>query len=152
MSSRLALALSPALSELSPSSQPALAPESDSDLTHDAPTHDARLGPPSRANAKSWVDPTALPAHAHPTPISGSAPQWVKALNYNTLMHYGVGPPDAFGARVGRALRFTDVSVRRRAEEEGRRGGGEGGRLEATTTAEVGVTKRALHIIPIFRV
>ena len=75
-----------------------------------------------------------LPSHAHPSPIGGSAPEWVKELNYNTLMHYGVGPQDAFGAQVGKALRFVDVSVQRR---------GNGERMEATTVAEVGVTKRA---------
>ena len=134
MSARLALSAMPAHSEPSPASDA----EAHSALAHDVlPTQDDVLprAPAPRPKAtRSWVDPALLPSHAHPSPIGGSAPEWVKELNYNTLMHYGVGPQDAFGAQVGKALRFVDVSVQRR---------GNGERMEATTVAEVGVTKRA---------
>ena len=133
MSARLALSAMPAHSEPSPAADA----EAHSALAHDVlPTQDDVLprAPAPRPKARSWVDPALLPSHAHPSPIGGSAPEWVKELNYNTLMHYGVGPQDAFGAQVGKALRFVDVSVQRR---------GNGERMEATTVAEVGVTKRA---------
>ncbi|KJA18682.1 hypothetical protein HYPSUDRAFT_45020 [Hypholoma sublateritium FD-334 SS-4] len=150
MSSRLALAPLSELASPSPEvgpadvdAEPVLAHEDDlpahAPRTNTNTPHHTATAPQPTANApaKSWVDPAALPAHAHATPVGGSAPAWVKALSYNTLMHYGVGPADAFGARVGRALRFTDVSVRP--------GAGAGGRLEATTTAEVAVTKHMLN-------
>lgn len=91
-----------------------------------------------------WVDPATLPVHTHPTPVGGNAPDYVKRLNYNTVMFYGVGVEGSFGERVGRAIRFVDVSLRRSGAVECSENGGEGaeGRLEATTTAEVEVTKR----------
>ena len=67
-----------------------------------------------------------------PRPMGGSAPAWLKALNYNTLMHY---LRRRAAGRVWGALRFVGVSVQRR---------GSGSRMEATTTTtDVGVMKRA---------
>lgn len=83
---------------------------------------------------KAWVDPASLPHHGHASFIGGNAPDYVKQLNYNTFMTYGVGEEDCFGHKVGKAVKFVDVSVNRKLERQGR--------LEATTTAEIEVTKR----------
>lgn len=100
------------------------------------PTHD--IIPNSSSEEKAWVNPASLPTHPHPTFIGGNAPEYVKQLNYNTFMTYGVGEEDSFGFKVGRAVRFTEVNVNRKMERHGR--------LEATTIAEVEVTKRKLSL------
>lgn len=82
----------------------------------------------------AWVDPTSLPDHGDITSISGNAPDYVKQLNYNTFVSYGVGDEDSFGYKVGKAVRFVDVSLDRPLERHGR--------MEATTVAELIVTKR----------
>lgn len=84
--------------------------------------------------AKAWVDPASLPHCNHESPIKGNAPDYVKQLNYNTFMSYGVGEEDSFGYKVGKAVRFVEVNVNKKLERQGR--------LEATTIAEVMVTKR----------
>jgi acyl-coenzyme A thioesterase 13 len=48
-------------------------------------------------------------------------------------MSYGVGEEDSFGYRVGKAVRFVEVNVNKKLERQGR--------LEATTIAEIMVTK-----------
>jgi acyl-coenzyme A thioesterase 13 len=108
------------------------------------PTHD--IIPNTSSEEKAWVNPASLPTHPHPTFIGGNAPEYVKQLNYNTFMAYGVGEEDSFGFRVGRAVRFTEVNVNRKMERQGR--------LEATTTAEIEVVKRKLsraEFSPLFR-
>ena len=50
-------------------------------------------------------------------------------------MVYGVGEGDAFGGRVGRKVRFVDVSVHRTRDTETPK-------WEATTVAEVEVDRR----------
>lgn len=100
------------------------------------PTND--IIPSSPSEEKAWVNPASLPTYPHPTYIGGNAPEYVKQLNYNTFMAYGVGEEDSFGARVGRAVRFTEVNVNRKLERHGR--------LEATTIAEVEVVKRMLSL------
>jgi acyl-coenzyme A thioesterase 13 len=87
-------------------------------------------------SSKAWVDPASLPNHNHASFINGNTPDYVKQLNYNTFICYGVGEEDCFGYKVGRAVKFTEVNVNRKMERQGRR--------EATTTAELEVTKRAL--------
>lgn len=52
-------------------------------------------------------------------------------------MCYGVGEEDCFGYKVGKSVRFTEVNVNRKLEKQGR--------LEATTVAEVEVTKHMLN-------
>ncbi|KAF5325291.1 hypothetical protein D9619_009541 [Psilocybe cf. subviscida] len=99
------------------------------------PTHD--IIPSSSSEKKAWVNPASLPTHPHPTFIGGNAPEYVKQLNYNTFMAYGVGEEESFGFRVGRAVRFTEVNVNRKMERQGR--------LEATTIAEVEVVKHMLN-------
>ncbi|KDR74657.1 hypothetical protein GALMADRAFT_70501 [Galerina marginata CBS 339.88] len=86
---------------------------------------------------KVWVDPASLPHHGHASYIGGNTPDYVKQLNYNTFMCYGVGEEDCFGYKVGKAVRFTEVNVNRKLERQGR--------LEATTIAEIEVTKHMLN-------
>lgn len=87
--------------------------------------------PPSKA----WVDPASLPTYNHTSSIAGNVPDYVKQLNYNTFMCYGVGEPDSFGYKVGRAVKFVEVNVNRKMDRNER--------LEATTIAEIEVTKRS---------
>jgi len=94
------------------------------------------LSPYSRP-VKAWVDPASLPHYHHESPIEGNAPDYVKQLNYNTFMSYGVGEEDSFGYKVGKAVRFVEVNVNKKLERQGR--------LEATTIAEVAVTKHMLN-------
>ena len=91
---------------------------------------------------KAWVDPATLPHHDHESYIAGNTPDYVKQLNYNTFMNYGVGEEDCFGYKVGKAVRFTEVSVNRKLERQGR--------LEATTVAEIEVTKREYGFLDLF--
>lgn len=89
---------------------------------------------PRAQSGKAWVDPATLPHHDHESYIAGNTPDYVKQLNYNTYMNYGVGEEDCFGYKVGKAVRFTEVNVNRKLERQGR--------LEAATVAEIQVTKR----------
>ncbi|KAJ3512192.1 hypothetical protein NLJ89_g3666 [Agrocybe chaxingu] len=91
----------------------------------------------SSETGKAWVDPASLPHYHHASPIGGNAPDYVKQLNYNTFMCYGVGEDDCFGSKVGKAVRFIEVNVNRKLEKQGR--------LEATTIAEIEVTKHMLN-------
>jgi len=103
------------------------------------PPHERR--PSSRREpSKAWVDPASLPSHSHVSLIGGNTPDYVKQLNYNTFMCYGVGEEDSFGYKVGKAVKFTEVNVNRKLERQGRR--------EATTIAELEVSKRVsfLHL------
>jgi len=97
-------------------------------------------GPSKRQMQKPWIDPAALPhdVAVDLATIGGTAPDYVKQLACNTFYAYGVGgDPDAFGYAVGRATCFVDISVERSMERAGR--------LEATTVAEVTVTKNMLN-------
>jgi len=104
-----------------------------SKLTENIQPHE--LHPSSdRESSKAWVDPASFPNHPHVSFIGGNTPDYVKQLNYNTFMCYGVGEEDCFGYKVGKSVRFTEVNVNRKLERQGR--------LEATTIAELDVTKR----------
>ncbi|KAF8800104.1 hypothetical protein BYT27DRAFT_7263253 [Phlegmacium glaucopus] len=101
-------------------------------------THDSSLPlTPHTQPVKAWVDPASLPHCHHESPIKGNAPDYVKQLNYNTFMCYGVGEEDSFGYNVGKAVKFIEVNVNRKLERQGR--------LEATTIAEIVVTKHMLN-------
>lgn len=107
-------------------------------VAHDLTSHST--GYPSRAALSAptavWVDPASLPDYGDDvSSIGGNAPDYVKQLNSNTYFSYGVGDEDCFGHKVGKCVRFVDVSVDRRLERQGR--------LEATTVAEFLVNKRA---------
>ncbi|RXW15455.1 hypothetical protein EST38_g10404 [Candolleomyces aberdarensis] len=91
---------------------------------------------PSRPS-KPWVDPAALPNYGDTSSIEGNAPDYVKQLNYNTYIAYGVGDQDCFGHSVGKSVQFVEVNINRKHERKGR--------LEATTIAEVKVTRHMLN-------
>jgi acyl-coenzyme A thioesterase 13 len=82
---------------------------------------------------KVWVDPASLPNHGDVATVAGNAPDYVKQLNKNTYMSYGVGGEDCFGHKVGRSVKFITVNIERNVERRGR--------LSATTVAEVKVSK-----------
>jgi len=93
---------------------------------------------PHNKPVKAWVDPASLPHYDHESPIKGNVPDYVKQLNYNTFMSYGVGDEeDGFGFKVGKAVKFVEVNVNKKLERQGR--------LEATTIAEIVVTKHMLN-------
>jgi acyl-coenzyme A thioesterase 13 len=89
----------------------------------------------SKSSHKAWVDPASLPNHGDISNIGGNAADFVKQLNLNTYISYGVGNEDTFGHNVGKSVKFVDISVERKEERKGR--------LEATTIAELVVTKGA---------
>ncbi|KAF8981101.1 HotDog domain-containing protein [Cyathus striatus] len=92
----------------------------------------------SRSKASNtWVDPASLPNFGTVSDTTGNAPDYVKQLNYNTYMSYGVGGEDSFGYKVGKAVKFVEVNVNRKLERQGR--------MEATTVAELEVTKHMLN-------
>lgn len=108
-----------------------------STLATDIGSHSSSLSltrTPHTQPVKAWVDPASLPHYHHESPIKGNVSDYVKQLNYNTFMSYGVGEEDSFGHKVGKAIRFVEVNVNEKLERQGR--------LEATTVAEVVVTKR----------
>jgi len=84
-----------------------------------------------------WVDPTSLPNYGDISTIAGNAPDYVKQLNNNTFASYGVGGEDCFGHVVGKTVKFVEVNVRHNSERRGR--------SEATTIAEVVVSKHMLN-------
>lgn len=86
---------------------------------------------------KHWVDPATLPNYGDASTIAGNAPDYVKQLNYNTYIAYGVGDPECFGHGVGKSVKFVEVNINRKHERNGR--------LEATTIAEVKVTRHMLN-------
>lgn len=96
--------------------------------------------PQSSQPKRAWIDPASLPNQGDISCVSGNAPDYVKQLNYNTYHSYGVGGEDSFGHKVGKEVKFIDVSIDRKLERQGR--------LEATTTAEVVVNKCVFDHIP----
>ncbi|KAG6840273.1 hypothetical protein C0991_007796 [Blastosporella zonata] len=90
-----------------------------------------------RPPGKAWIDPASLPNYGDVTTIRGNAPDYVKQLNSNTFFSYGVGDEDCFGHKVGKGVKFVDVNIDRRQERQGR--------MEATTIAEVQVSKHMLN-------
>lgn len=99
--------------------------------------------PVNSAQHDPWVDPASLPNHGDISNISGNAPDYVKQLNLNTYISYGVGTDETFGYKVGKAVKFVDISIDRKQERRGR--------LEATTVAELVVSKGAWPDIEICR-
>ncbi|KXN89278.1 Acyl-coenzyme A thioesterase 13 [Leucoagaricus sp. SymC.cos] len=92
---------------------------------------------PNKSSNKPWVDPVSLPNHGDISGIRGNAADFVKQLNLNTYISYGVGNEDTFGYKVGKAVKFVDISVGPKHDRNGR--------LEASTVAELVVTKDMLN-------
>ncbi|KAJ3827194.1 HotDog domain-containing protein [Lentinula raphanica] len=99
-------------------------------------THNTPSSSPG-SSRKVWIDPASLPNEGDITTVSGNAPDYVKQLNYNTYHSYGVGGEECFGYRVGKEVKFVDVSINRKLDRQER--------LEATTVAEVVVNKNMLN-------
>jgi acyl-coenzyme A thioesterase 13 len=123
---------------------PISAPASSSLATRSTPLSSAHTSSHSHSHSqsKAWVEPSSLPDYGvDPSSISGNVTDYVKQLNSNTYLSYGVGDEDCFGHRVGTAVKFVQVNVDRRIERQDR--------LESTTVAELIVTKSefiaALH-------
>ncbi|KAF8740920.1 hypothetical protein AX14_006667 [Amanita brunnescens Koide BX004] len=93
--------------------------------------------PSASERRKAWVDPAALPDYGDTSDIGGNAPNYVKQLNNNTYMAYGVGSDECFGHRVGKTVKFVKVNIERNDKRQGR--------LSATTVAEVQVSKYMLN-------
>lgn len=91
----------------------------------------------SSSQSKPWVDPASLPDHGDISNIGGNASDYVKQLNLNTYISYGIGNEDTFGYKVGKSVKFTNVSIEHKSERKGR--------LEAVTVAELMVTKDMLN-------
>ncbi|TRM69198.1 HotDog domain-containing protein [Schizophyllum amplum] len=91
----------------------------------------------STSSRRAWVEPAALPNYGDISLITGNAPDYVKQLTCNTFYGYGVGEGDAFGSAVGHAVRFKEISIDRKLEKQGR--------FEATTVADLLVTKHMLN-------
>ncbi|KAG6827774.1 hypothetical protein H0H92_010534 [Tricholoma furcatifolium] len=88
-------------------------------------------------HGKAWIDPATLPNYGDVSTIKGNAPDYVKQLNSNTFFSYGVGDENCFAHKVGKSVKFVDVNIDRRQERQGR--------MEATTIAEVQVSKHMLN-------
>ncbi|KAJ3498105.1 hypothetical protein NMY22_g19633 [Coprinellus aureogranulatus] len=100
-------------------------------------SHPADHSKHSQEERKHWVDPASLPNYGDTSTIAGNAPDYVKQLNYNTYIAYGVGDADCFGHAVGKSVKFVEVNINRKRERNDR--------LEATTIAEVAVTRHMLN-------
>ncbi|KAL4250378.1 thioesterase PaaI family protein, partial [Pleurotus pulmonarius] len=112
-----------------------------------ATTTISSYSPPQREK-KPWIDPASLPSHGSVAHIAGNASEHIKRLTQNTFFAYGVGTPpsaasaassewsgdDFFGYAVGRRVRLADISVYASGE-----------RMEASTTAEIEVTRGMLN-------
>ena len=84
---------------------------------------------------KAWIDPASLPQYGEVNSIAGNASDEVKQLTSNTLGSYGIGEPDNFAYSVGKKIKLVRVDLDRRDN-----------RLEATTVAEVVVTRGAYQV------
>lgn len=89
--------------------------------------------PPPR---KVWVDPKNLADCGDASQIQGNVSPYVKQLILNTFVAYGAGDEHCFGHSVAKAVKFIDISAHESHEKQGR--------MEATTIAEVIVSKSTL--------
>ncbi|KAG1807495.1 uncharacterized protein BJ212DRAFT_1387027 [Suillus subaureus] len=86
---------------------------------------------------KAWVDPKSLANGGDASQIQGNVSSYVKQLILNTFMAYGAGDEHCFGHSVAKAVKFIDISAHESYEKQGR--------MEATTVAEVLVSKSMLN-------
>ncbi|KAI6126744.1 HotDog domain-containing protein [Pisolithus sp. B1] len=92
---------------------------------------------PSTSSRTAWVDPTSLSNYGDVSQISGNVTPQTKQLILNTFMAYGAGDEGCFGHAIAKSVRFVDMSVSKCEEKHGR--------MDATTVAEVVVTKSMLN-------
>ncbi|KAI6025993.1 HotDog domain-containing protein [Pisolithus marmoratus] len=92
---------------------------------------------PCASSRTAWVDPASLSNYGDVSQISGNVTPHVKQLILNTFMAYGAGDESCFGHAVAKSVKFVDMSVSRCEEKHGR--------MDATTVAEVVVTKSMLN-------
>ncbi|KAL4072168.1 HotDog domain-containing protein [Scleroderma yunnanense] len=93
--------------------------------------------PTHRSSCAAWVDPASLSNYGDVSHISGNVSSHVKQLILNTYMAYGAGDENCFGHAVAKAAKFVEINVSKCEEKQGR--------MEATTVAEVVVTKNMLN-------
>ncbi|KAG2108519.1 HotDog domain-containing protein [Suillus discolor] len=86
---------------------------------------------------KVWVDPKGLANCGDASQIQGNVSPYVKQLTLNTFIAYGAGDEHCFGHSVAKAVKFTDINAHESHEKQGR--------MEATTTAEVIISKSMLN-------
>lgn len=86
---------------------------------------------------KVWVDPKNLANCGDASQIQGNVSPYVKQLILNTFIAYGAGDEHCFGHSVAKAVKFIDISAHESHEKQGR--------MEATTIAEVIVSKSMLN-------
>ncbi|KAG1861144.1 HotDog domain-containing protein [Suillus subalutaceus] len=86
---------------------------------------------------KAWVDPKSLANCGDASQIQGNVSPYVKQLILNTFIAYGAGDEHCFGHSVAKAVKFIDISAHESYERQGR--------MEATTVAEVLVSKSMLN-------
>ncbi|KAG1763783.1 HotDog domain-containing protein [Suillus occidentalis] len=84
-----------------------------------------------------WVDPKNLANYGDASQIKGNVSPYVKQLILNTFIAYGAGDEHCFGHSVAKAVRFVDISAHESQEKQGR--------MEATTVAEILVSKSMLN-------
>ncbi|KAG1773614.1 HotDog domain-containing protein [Suillus placidus] len=86
---------------------------------------------------KVWVDPKSLANCGDASQIQGNVSPYVKQLILNTFIAYGAGDEHCFGHSVAKAVKFVDISAHESHEKQGR--------MEATTVAEILVSKSMLN-------
>jgi len=101
------------------------------------PSENLRYNDVHRPSRAAWVDPASLSNCGDVSHIGGNVSSHVKQLILNTYMAYGAGDENCFGHAVAKAVKFVDVNVSKSEEKQGR--------MEATTVAEVIVTKNMLN-------
>lgn len=92
---------------------------------------------------KAWVDPKSLANYGDASQIQGNVSHYVKQLILNTFIAYGAGDEHCFGHSVAKAVKFVDVSAHGSREKQGR--------MEATTIAEIIVSKSMSYCGSMFR-
>ncbi|EGO01006.1 hypothetical protein SERLA73DRAFT_51712 [Serpula lacrymans var. lacrymans S7.3] len=90
-----------------------------------------------RSKSAAWVDPTSFSNYGDVSQIKGNVSPYVKQLILNTFVAYGAGDEQCFGHTVAKSVKFIDISVEENSDKKGR--------MEATTVAEVIVTKSMLN-------
>ncbi|KAJ8585249.1 hypothetical protein M405DRAFT_822088 [Rhizopogon salebrosus TDB-379] len=86
---------------------------------------------------RAWVDPKSLANYGDASQIQGNVSHNVKQLILNTFIAYGAGDEHCFGHSVAKAVKFVDISAQESHEKRGR--------MEATTVAEIVVSKSMLN-------